>query len=161
MFDDIYKGKRVLVTGHTGFKGTWLSLWLMFLGADVLGYSLPPQTNPSIFDAVSLDSQIKSIFGDILDTEKLERVFCEFRPDFVLHLAAQPLVRRSYFEPVQTYQTNVIGTLNVLQAALKSGNVKAFVNVTTDKCYENKETTVPYKEDDAMGGYDMYSSSKG
>ena len=161
MFDDIYNGKKVLITGHTGFKGTWLALWLMSLGADVLGYALQPQTNPSIFEAVALERQIKSIFGDILDTEKLERVFCEFRPDFVFHLAAQPLVRRSYFEPVQTYQTNVIGTLNVLQAALKSGNVTAFVNVTTDKCYENKETTVPYKEDDAIGGYDMYSSSKG
>ena len=161
MFNNIYKGKRVLITGHTGFKGSWLSLWLMSLGADVLGYALPPQTEPCIFNAAGLNKQMKSIYADILDTETLERAFNDFRPEFVFHLAAQPLVRRSYFEPVLTYKTNVIGTLNVLQAALKSENVKAFVNVTTDKCYENKESTIPYKEDDPMGGYDMYSSSKG
>ena len=161
MFNDIYKGKRIIITGHTGFKGTWLALWLMSLGANVLGYSLPPEMQPSIFEIVSLDRQVRSINGNILDTEKLEKAFKDFRPEFVFHLAAQPLVRRSYFEPVLTYQTNVIGTLNVLQAALKCQSVKAFVNVTTDKCYENKETMIPYKENDSIGGYDMYSSSKG
>jgi CDP-glucose 4,6-dehydratase len=160
-FNNIYEGKRVLVTGHTGFKGGWLALWLKALGAQVAGYSLPPNTNPSFFEVLKIDSKIKSVFGDILDACALERVFDEVRPQIVFHLAAQPLVRLSYSEPVLTYRTNVIGTLNMLEAARKCGGVKAFVNITTDKCYENKETRRGYKETDPMGGYDMYSSSKG
>lgn len=158
---EIYKGKKVFLTGHTGFKGCWLALWLKSLGAEVLGYSLKPNTKPSFFEEVKLDKQIKSVFGNILDSEKLEKTMQEFNPDVVFHLAAQPLVRLSYAEPVLTYQTNVIGTLNVLEAARKCPNVKAFVNVTTDKCYENKEIERGYREDEPMGGWDMYSSSKG
>lgn len=158
---EIYRGKKVFLTGHTGFKGCWLALWLKSLGAEVLGYALKPNTSPSLFEKIMLDKHIKSVFGNILDKEKLEKIMQEFNPDMVFHLAAQPLVRLSYAEPLLTYQTNVIGTLNVLEAARKCNNVKAFVNVTTDKCYENKEVERGYKEDDPMGGWDMYSSSKG
>ncbi|MDR0646180.1 MAG: CDP-glucose 4,6-dehydratase [Elusimicrobiota bacterium] len=161
MFNNIYKGKRVLLTGHTGFKGGWLALWLKTLGAQVAGYSLPPNTNPSFFEVLKIDSKIKSVFGDILDVKELEKVFSEVKPQIVFHLAAQPLVRLSYAEPVLTYKTNVIGTLNMFEAARKCSGVKAFVNITTDKCYENKEIRRGYKETDPMGGYDMYSSSKG
>ena len=161
MFHDTYQGKRVLVTGHSGFKGGWLTLWLKELGAQVCGYSLPPNTTPSLFEAVHIDDGIMSVFADLADTAKLEKTFRDFQPEIVFHLAAQPLVRLSYAEPVQTYQTNVMGTLNVLEAARKTSSVKAFVNITTDKCYENKEVARGYKEDEPMGGYDMYSSSKG
>jgi CDP-glucose 4,6-dehydratase len=161
MMFNIYKGKRVLVTGCTGFKGSWLSLWLTELGATVCGYALTPNTQPSLFNVLNLNSQISYIAGDILDRAKLEKTFNDFRPEVVFHLAAQPLVRLSYAEPVLTYETNVIGTLNVLEAARKCGSVKVFVNVTTDKCYENKEVAKGYVETDPMGGYDMYSSSKG
>lgn len=161
MFENIYKNRKVLITGASGFKGSWLSLWLMTLGADVLGYSLEPDTKPSMFRVLKLDKKIKTVYGNILDKDKLQKTFKDFAPEIVFHLAAQPLVRLSYFEPVLTYETNVIGTLNVLMAAKNCDSVKAFVNVTTDKCYENKECNVPYKEDDPMGGYDMYSSSKG
>lgn len=161
MFNNVYKNKKVIVTGHTGFKGSWLALWLTKLGAEVVGYSLEPTTNPSMFNELNIAPKIeKSIIGNILDKEKLNKIFEEIKPDVVFHLAAQPLVRLSYYEPLLTYETNVIGTLNVFEAARKS-NVKAFVNVTTDKCYENKEVTKGYREDDPMGGYDMYSSSKG
>ncbi len=158
---EIYKNKKVLVTGHTGFKGSWLTLWLNFLGAEVLGYSLPPNTSPSMYDVVGIKHKCKSVFGNILDKENLEKTMSDFQPDVVFHLAAQPLVRLSYSEPVMTYETNVIGSLNVLEAARKCSSVKAFVNVTTDKCYENKEVNRGYKEDEPMGGHDMYSSSKG
>lgn len=159
---DIYKGKKVFLTGHTGFKGSWLSVWLTSLGAKVCGYSLEAETKPAMFNELKIGEKItKSIIGNILDTEKLESTMNEFQPDIIFHLAAQPLVRLSYSEPLLTYKTNVIGTLNVLEAARKCKSVKAFVNITTDKCYENKETTKGYKETDAMGGYDMYSSSKG
>lgn len=158
---NFYKGKKVLITGSTGFKGSWLSVWLSFLGADVLGFALAPQTNPSMYSVLNLDEKIKTVIGDILDAELLEKTFNDFKPEFVFHLAAQPLVRYSYEEPVLTYKTNVIGSLNVLEAARKCGSVKAFVNVTTDKCYENVEKSTGYKEDEPMGGYDMYSSSKG
>lgn len=161
MFNNIYKNRKVLVTGHTGFKGSWLTLWLKELGADVLGYSLEPETSPSMFEELSIYGKCKNVFGDILDEKKLTEAFNEFQPDIVFHLAAQPLVRLSYKEPVLTYKTNVIGTLNVFEASRKCSSVKAFVNVTTDKCYENKEVNRGYKEDDPMGGYDMYSSSKG
>lgn len=162
MFNDIYKGKRVFLTGHTGFKGSWLALWLTSMGADVCGYSLAPNTQPSMFKELDIENKIyKSVIGNILDTGKLEQTILDFKPDIVFHLAAQPLVRLSYSEPLLTYQTNVIGTLNVLIAAEKCKSVKAFVNITTDKCYENKEINRGYKEDEPMGGYDMYSSSKG
>lgn len=162
MFNNIYKNRKVLLTGHTGFKGSWLALWLTELGADVCGYSLEPSTSPSMFKELSIGNKIyKSVIGNILDVVKLEKTINEFQPDIIFHLAAQPLVRLSYSEPVLTYQTNVIGTLNVLEAARKCDTVKAFVNVTTDKCYENKEINRGYKEDEPMGGYDMYSSSKG
>lgn len=158
---NIYSSKRVFLTGHTGFKGSWLALWLKSLGAEVLGYSLEPNTKPSMFEELRIRERINSVFGNILDREKLEKTMSDFQPDIVFHLAAQPLVRLSYAEPVMTYETNVIGTLNVLETARKCKSVKAFVNVTTDKCYENKEINRGYQEDEPMGGYDMYSSSKG
>lgn len=162
MFNNIYKGKKVFLTGHTGFKGSWLALWLTELGAKVCGYSLEPNTVPSMFNELNIGEKIeKSVIGDILDYEKLYNSIQEFQPDVVFHLAAQPLVRLSYAEPVMTYKTNVIGSLNVLEAARHCPFVKAFVNVTTDKCYENKEINRGYREDEPMGGYDMYSSSKG
>ena len=161
MWKNTYKGKKVLVTGHSGFKGSWLTLWLKEMGADVCGYALPPNTTPSLFNAAHVADGIVNIFGDILDADKLNKTFQDFQPEIVFHLAAQPLVRLSYAEPVLTYQTNVMGTLHVLEAARKTASVKAFVNVTTDKCYENKEVNRGYKEDEPMGGYDMYSSSKG
>lgn len=157
----IYNGKKVFLTGHTGFKGSWLALWLKSLGAEVLGYALEPNTKPSMFEELKIGKKVHSVFGNILDREKLEATMAEFKPEIVFHLAAQPLVRLSYAEPVMTYETNVIGTLNVLESARKCGSVKAFVNVTTDKCYENKEINRGYREDEPMGGYDMYSSSKG
>ena len=161
MFANIYQGKRVLVTGHTGFKGSWLVLWLKQLGAEVCGYALAPNTTPNLFTAANVEEGITSVIGDIRNRELLHKTFQEFKPEIVFHLAAQPLVRLSYAEPVLTYETNVIGTLNVLEAARACHSVKAFVNVTTDKCYENKEVARGYKEDEPMGGYDMYSSSKG
>lgn len=161
MFNNVYKNKKVFVTGHTGFKGSWLTLWLKSLGADVLGYSLIPYTNPAMFEELNIYSKCKNEFGNILDVCRLESTMKNFKPEIVFHLAAQPLVRLSYREPVATYQTNVMGTLNVLEAAKKAGSVSAFVNITTDKCYENKEINRGYKEDEPMGGYDMYSSSKG
>ena len=162
MFNNIYQGKRVFLTGHTGFKGSWLALWLTRLGAEVCGYSLLPNTTPSMFEELKIEDKIaKSVIGNILDEVSLERTMQDFQPDIVFHLAAQPLVRLSYSEPVMTYKTNVIGTLNVLEAARKCSSVKAFVNITTDKCYENKEINRGYREDEPMGGYDMYSSSKG
>ena len=161
MFAEFYKDKKVFLTGHTGFKGGWLSLWLTKLGAKVYGYSLEPDTTPSFFDELKIGEKLeKSVVGNILDSEKLEKAIEEAQPEIVFHLAAQPLVRRSYLEPKLTYETNVIGTLNVLEGARKVKTVKAFVNVTTDKCYENKEQNKGYKENDTLGGYDIYSSSK-
>ena len=161
MFGGIYKGKKVLITGHTGFKGSWLTLWLNKLGADILGYSLEPNTQPSMFKELNIKTKCKNVFANILDEVTLKKTFDNFKPELVFHLAAQPLVRLSYLEPTLTYKTNVIGSLNVLECARNCDSVKAFVNVTTDKCYENKEIPLGYKEDDQMGGYDMYSSSKG
>jgi CDP-glucose 4,6-dehydratase len=155
-----YKNLKILVTGHSGFKGSWLTLWLNQLGAKVIGYSLPPSTEPAMFNELNHHTKCINIFGDIRDLDSLKNAFTLHKPDIVFHLAAQPLVRQSYFEPVQTYATNVIGTLNVLEAARNCPSVRAFVNVTTDKCYENKEINYAYKEDDKLGGYDMYSSSK-
>lgn len=161
MFGNIYKGRKVLVTGHTGFKGSWLTLWLKSLGAEVCGFSLDSNTTPSMFEELRIYSKCRHVIGNILNSKQLEETFNEFQPEIVFHLAAQPLVRLSYKEPKLTYETNVIGTLNVLETARKCKSVKAFVNVTTDKCYENKEVNRGYKEDEPMGGYDMYSSSKG
>ncbi len=161
MYQDFYKNKKILITGHTGFKGSWLSLWLSLLGANVLGYSLEPETTPSMYNVLNLESCVESVLGDIRDRENLQRVFDKFQPEIVFHLAAQPLVRLSYFNPVTTYETNVLGTLNVLEASRKCSSVRAFVNVTSDKCYENKEIDYGYCETDSMGGFDMYSSSKG
>lgn len=162
MYNNIYRNKKVFITGHTGFKGSWLSIWLQTLGAKVCGYSLKPNTNPSMYRELDIENKIeKSIIGNILDYETLEKSINDFQPEIIFHLAAQPIVRLSYKEPKLTYETNVIGTLNVLEVARKCKSVKAFVNVTTDKCYENKEIARGYKEDEPMGGYDMYSSSKG
>lgn len=162
MYNNIYENRKVLVTGHTGFKGSWLSLWLKLLGAKVYGYALSPNTNPSMFRILNLEEKLDgSIIGDILDEAQLNSTLGEIKPEIIFHLAAQPLVLLSYEQPTMTYKTNVIGTLNILEAARKTPSVKAVVNVTTDKCYENKNTIHAYSEDDAMGGYDMYSSSKG
>lgn len=161
MFNNIYKNKRVLITGHSGFKGSWLTLWLKSLGANILGYSLEPDTNPSMFKELKIHNDCQNVFANILDEKELNKTFEEFQPEIVFHLAAQPLVRLSYSKPKLTYETNIIGTLNVLEAARNCNSTKAFVNVTTDKCYENKEQHYYYKESDALGGHDMYSSSKG
>lgn len=162
MFNDIYQGKKVLVTGAAGFKGTWLCLWLKRLGAQVAGYSLLPDTAERMADAVCLGERVDSLcIADIRDAARLQEYFAEQQPEIVFHLAAQPLVRLSYSEPLLTYETNVIGTLRVLEAARATASVRAFVNVTTDKCYENVEKAEGYTEDEPMGGYDMYSSSKG
>ncbi|NLK23063.1 MAG: CDP-glucose 4,6-dehydratase [Clostridiales bacterium] len=157
----IYKNKKVIITGHTGFKGTWLTLILKKLGAEVLGYSLEPNTNPSLFNICNLNNGIKNFYGDIRNDKFLEEVIKEFNPDIIFHLAAQPLVRLSYKNPKLTYETNVIGTLNIYEAARKCSNLKAIVSITADKCYENREWVYGYRENDPMGGYDPYSSSKG
>ena len=146
MFNNIYNGKRVFITGHSGFKGSWLTLWLLSLGAKVCGYSLEPNTHPSMFEELRIYGFCNSEYGNILNSAHLEEVMKQFNPDIVFHLAAQPLVRLSYKEPKLTYETNVMGTLNVLEVARKCKSVKAFVNVTTDKCYENNEINRGYKE---------------
>ena len=159
-FNNIYKNKKVLVTGHTGFKGSWLSLWLTELGANVIGYSLEPPTELNLFDALSLDKKLIHIIGDVRDEKKLSSVFKKYNPEIVFHLAAQPLVRLSYTEPKLTYETNIMGTINVLETVRKTNNIKVCIIITTDKCYENKEWIYGYREIDPMGGYDPYSSSK-
>ena len=156
-----WRGKRVLLTGHTGFKGSWLSLWLQSMGTQVVGYALTPPTNPSLFEVADVAKGMTSIIGDIRDLEHLRKVFVEHQPVIVIHMAAQPLVRYSYIEPVETYSTNVMGTVNLLEAVRSTKSVKAVVNVTTDKCYENREWAWGYRENEPMGGYDPYSSSKG
>ena len=156
-----WQDKRVLLTGHTGFKGSWLSLWLQSLGAQVTGYALVPPTNPSLFEVAKVGEGMTSIIGDIRDLANLRKVFAEHQPEIVIHMAAQPLVRYSYIEPVETYSTNVMGTVNLLEAVRSSDSVKAVVNVTSDKCYENREWIWGYRENEAMGGFDPYSNSKG
>ena len=156
-----WKGKRVFLTGHTGFKGSWLSLWLEDMGAIVKGYSLEPYTEPSLFKVAKVSSGIESEIGDIRDYDKLKSSVNSFSPEIILHLAAQPLVRDSYEDPLGTYETNVMGTANLLQASRELPNLKSIVIVTTDKCYENREWEWGYRENEAMGGYDPYSSSKG
>lgn len=157
-----WQNKRVFLTGHTGFKGSWLTLWLHALGAKVYGYALPPDSTPALFDVANIEALLsKHTLADIRDSKALATAISEAQPEIVLHLAAQPLVRRSYLDPVETYSTNVMGTVNLLEAIRQSGTVKAVVNVTTDKCYENKEWLWSYREDEPMGGHDPYSSSKG
>ncbi len=158
LFSGIYKDKTVLVTGHTGFKGSWLCFWLKQMGAKVVGYSLEAPTTPNHFELLNLD--ITSIKGNIKDLEHLNTVFQTYKPDIVFHLAAQALVKYSYENPIETYETNVMGTLKVFEAS-RINNVKAIVNITSDKAYENKEWIWGYRENDPMGGYDPYSSSKG
>lgn len=156
-----WKGKRVFVTGHTGFKGSWLSLWLQDMGAMVKGYALEPNTTPNLFTEAKVGQNMDSEIGDITDLKHITDSMIAFNPEVLIHMAAQPLVRLSYQEPVLTYATNVMGTINVLEAARKCVNLKAIVSVTTDKCYENKEWEWGYRENEPMGGHDPYSSSKG
>lgn len=156
-----WKDKRVFLTGHTGFKGSWLSLWLQNMGAVLKGYSLDINTNPALFKMADIASDMESEMGDIRNLEKLTKSMVSFNPDILIHMAAQPLVRLSYKEPVDTYATNVMGTVNILESARKCSTLKSIVCITTDKCYENNETHRGYKENDSMGGYDPYSSSKG
>ncbi len=156
-----WAGRRVLVTGHTGFKGGWLSLWLQRLGARVSGYALAPPTRPSLFETARVGAEMDSRIGDVRDREGLAAAVREIRPELIFHLAAQPLVRRSYRDPVETYATNVMGTVHLLDAARRCDTVAAVVNVTSDKCYHNREWLWGYREDEPMGGADPYSSSKG
>jgi CDP-glucose 4,6-dehydratase len=159
---DFWKNKKVLITGHTGFKGSWLCLLLNHLGANISGYSLEPPTEPSLYKLCNINSFVNSTIGDIRDFDNLLKKIESDQPEIIIHMAAQPLVRLSYSEPVMTYQTNVIGTVNLLEAVRvsKDNSVRVVVNVTTDKCYENKEWVWPYREHEPLGGYDPYSSSK-
>lgn len=158
---DAYAGKTVLVTGHTGFKGSWLSIWLTLLGAKVIGYALPPRTLNDNYALSGLKHRLTDIRGDIRDARKLWNVLDQYRPEFVFHLAAQPLVSRSYEDPAETYEINLKGTLNLLEGIKKSTHVRAAVIITSDKCYENREQLWGYRETDPLGGYDPYSASKG
>ncbi len=161
MLKTFWQGKKILLTGHSGFKGTWLSLWLNKLGAEVIGYSIDPPSEINMFDLVNLKNQVKSIYGDVNDLEKLNQVIKNEKPEILIHMAAQSLVRKSYENPKETFMTNVMGTVNILEAVRASGSIKVVVNITSDKCYENKEWLWGYRENDSMGGYDPYSSSKG
>ena len=159
---EFWKNKSVFLTGHTGFKGGWLALWLSSMGAKVTGYALTPNTSPSLFEALSLDSVLAtSHIANICDLDRLQSTVAACQPEIVIHMAAQPLVRYSYANPVETYMTNVMGTVNVLESIRKTDSVKATVVVTTDKCYENKEWVWGYRENEPMGGFDPYSNSKG
>ena len=157
---NFFNGKKVFLTGHTGFKGTWLSRILILAGAEVSGYSLEPPTSPSLFEQTKTVSQMKSIIGDIRDGEKLKKAVCDAKPDIVLHLAAQPIVRTSYKDPVGTYESNVMGTVNILEAVRACNSIKSFVNITTDKVYKNKEWFWGYRENEELCGFDPYSNSK-
>ena len=158
---EFWRGKRVFLTGHTGFKGGWLSLWLQQLGAELHGYALAPAGEHSLFDAARVADGMGSTIADVRDLAALKSALGAFRPEIVIHMAAQPLVRLSYAEPVETYATNVMGTVHLLEAVRQTPGVRVVVNVTTDKCYENKEWAWGYREDEPMGGHDPYSSSKG
>ena len=157
---DFWRGKKVFITGHTGFKGSWISLWLHSLGAEIKGYALNPSTEPSLFKLCKIDKLVHSNIADIRDASSLKKAVYETLPDIVFHMAAQPLVRESYKNPADTYAINVLGTVNLLEAVRVCKSVKAVVNITTDKCYENKEWVWGYRENDSLGGYDPYSSSK-
>lgn len=161
IFDNFYKGKRVLVTGHTGFKGSWLSIWLHELDAEVIGIALDPYSEKDNYVLSDIGSRITDLRGDIRDGKLIKEIFLKYQPEVVFHLAAQPLVRLSYDIPMETYQTNVMGTINILEAICATNSVKVGVMITTDKCYENKEQIWGYRENEPMGGYDPYSSSKG
>ena len=161
MNPEFWRDKRVLLTGHTGFKGSWLSLWLQSMGAELVGYALPPPTNPSLFKLAEVGKGMTSVIADIRDLSKLNAVFTDHRPEIVIHMASQPLVRYSYKNPIETYSINVMGTVNLLEAVRNNSFVKAVINVTTDKCYENREWAWGYRENEPMGGFDPYSSSKG
>ena len=161
IMDTFWKDKRVFLTGHTGFKGAWLSIWLNKLGANVTGFSLEPPTKPSLFEIASLHEKMKSLTGDIRDLSMLRKTLAVSRPDIVIHMAAQALVRESYKNPVETYATNVMGTVHILEAIREVSSVKAVVMVTSDKCYENRDMNRPFQEHEPMGGYDPYSNSKG
>ena len=156
-----WQGKKVFITGHTGFKGSWLSLWLQLLGAEVLGYSLPAPTEPSLFELAMIGKGMTSVVGDVRDLDHLVRVVVDFQPEIVFHMAAQPLVRYSYENPVETYGVNIMGTVHLLEAVRRVDTVRSLVNITSDKCYENREWVWGYREQEPMGGYDPYSSSKG
>jgi CDP-glucose 4,6-dehydratase len=156
-----WRGKRVLLTGHTGFKGSWLALWLQSMGAQLAGYALAPPTHPSLFEMALVGQGMHSVLGDIRDLAALQAVLAEHQPEIVIHMAAQALVRASYQNPVETYATNVMGTVHLLEAVRNTPGVKAVVNITTDKCYENREWVWGYRENEPMGGYDPYSNSKG
>lgn len=157
---DFYKGKKVLITGHTGFKGTWMSMVLSMAGAQVTGYALNPPTQPSLYDLCGIDSKINAVIGDIRDLDLLMKVFEDTQPEIVIHMAAQPLVRESYANPVYTYETNVMGTVNVLECVRQTKSVKSVINVTTDKVYLNKEWNWGYRENEELNGFDPYSNSK-
>ncbi len=159
--EKFWKSKKVFLTGHTGFKGSWMSLWLQSMGAIVKGYSLEPLTNPSLYYVARVSDNMESEIGDIRNLAQISSSMLKFNPDILIHMAAQPLVRQSYHDPVSTYTTNVIGTVNVLEASRNCNQLKAIISVTTDKCYENQEWNKGYKETDPLGGYDPYSSSKG
>jgi len=159
--ESFWKNKKVFLTGHTGFKGSWLSLWLTKMGADVTGFALKPPTNPSLFDDAKIHEIIRSHIGDIRDVESLKQALVSSKAEIVIHMAAQPLVRYSYANPIETYMTNVMGTVHLFEAVKAAGSVRAVVNVTSDKCYENKEWDWGYREDEPMGGFDPYSNSKG
>lgn len=161
MFDSVFKNKSVLVTGHTGFKGSWLCIWLKELGVNVVGYALEPYTDRDNFVVTGLQDKVAHIIGDIRDFHVLRKIFEEYQPEFVFHLAAQAIVRESYITPKETYDINVGGTVNVLECCRLTDSVRVIINVTSDKCYENKEWIWGYRENDPMGGYDPYSSSKG
>lgn len=156
-----WQGKRVLMTGHTGFKGSWLSLWLQSMGAELRGVALAPHTTPALFDVACVAHGMDHRVANIRDYNTIRALVAEFKPEILIHMAAQPLVRLSYQQPIETYTTNVMGTVNVLEAARHAGSVRAVVNITTDKCYDNREWAWGYREDEPMGGHDPYSSSKG
>jgi CDP-glucose 4,6-dehydratase len=158
---NFWRGRRVFLTGHTGFKGSWLSLWLQSLGTELTGFALAPPTNPSLFEEAHIATGMTSIVGDVRDLAALQAALHEAQPEIVIHMAAQPLVRYSYHNPVETYAVNVMGTVHLLEAVRHTPSVRAVVNVTTDKCYENKEWHWGYREDEPMGGFDPYSNSKG
>jgi len=161
MFDNVFEGKTVLVTGHTGFKGSWLCIWLKELGANVVGYALEPYTERDNFVVTDLQHKMTHIIGDVRDLSSLSKVFEDHQPEFVFHLAAQAIVRESYVNPKETYDINIGGTVNVLECCRLTDSARVIVNVTSDKCYENKEWIWGYRESDPVGGYDPYSSSKG